>query len=394
MGLMTRSSGCAGSRRILRGSAVTRPKSLFYVVVPAPVGLSLNVSYGPPKTLSLTPPIASGFYHLQSPEPLFSRLAAYGGSPLIQPIPLQVSEIAYSVATKVLGIDSQSPADQVKSLLKIPAEELSVKLGHLPVPLTAAFDGEVVRSKTTYASLANTSNLEKEFPGTDYCKFVLIGDGQFDGMIIGLTALAHRTDNLATSLKNSLNTVFADDPAKAKAILDGFGINESNTDRIPVLNFLNDVGFAQATKATAEAFAGAGSRLGTKSFLTHFNMPNPWPGLWQGKATHALDIAILLGNYNEFLSPGQKASSDQMSGDFLAFANGKEPFSPYTTGDSGVSKVYQAGVDAKDDESRVVKEASEGETGRRQILENLAAGDPAVLDKLLDVFGLFLKGPN
>lgn len=252
----------------------------------------------------------------------------------------------------------------------------------------------MVRSKTSYASLANTSNLEKEFPGTDYCKSILIGDGQFDGMIIGLTALAHRTDNLATSLKNSLNTVFADDPAKAKAILDGFGINESNTDRIPVLNFLNDVGFAQATKATAEAFAGAGSRLGTKSFLTHFNMPNPWPGLWQGKATHALDIAILLGNYNEFLSPGQKASSDQMSGDFLTFANGKEPFSPYTADDGGVSKVYYAGVDAKDDESRIVKEASEGETGRRQILENLAAGDRAVLDKLLDVFGLFLKGPN
>jgi carboxylesterase type B len=342
----------------------------------------------------LTAPVASGFYHLQSPEPLFSRLAAYGGSPLIQPIPLEVSEIAYSTAMKVLGIEGQSPADQVKSLLKIPAEELSAKLGHLPVPLTAAVDGEVVRSKTSYAALANTGSLEKEFPGTDYCKSILLGDGQFDGMIIGLTALAHRTDNLATSLQISLNTVFADDPAKTKTILDGYGINESNTDRIPVLDFLNDVGFAQAAKATAEAFAGAGSRLGTKSFLTHFNMPNPWPGMWQGKATHALDMAILLGNYNEFLSPGQKATSEQMSGDFLAFANGKEPFSPLAAGNACMSKVYQAVADAKDDDSRVVKESSEGETGRRQILDKLAAGDPTVLDKLLDVFGLFLKGPN
>jgi hypothetical protein len=309
-------------------------------------------------------------------------------------VPLQVSEIAYGIATKLLGIEHQSPADQVNSLLKIPAEELSAKLGPLPVPLTAALDGEVVRSKTSYAALANTGALEKEFPGTDYCKSILLGDAQFDGMVIGLTALAHRKDNLAAALKKSLNTVFATDPAKVKAILDGYGIDESNTDSIPVLNFVNDIGFAQATKATAEAYAGAGSRLGTKSFLTHFNMPNPWPGMWQGKPTHALDVAILLGNYNEFLSPGQKATSEQMSGDFLAFANGKEPFPPYSSGDNGVSKVYQAGAEAKDDESRVVKESSEGETGRRQILEKLAAGDPTVLDRLVDVFGLFLQGPN
>ncbi|POS81392.1 carboxylesterase [Diaporthe helianthi] len=337
---------------------------------------------------------ASGFFHLQSPEPLFSRLAAYGGSPLIQPIPLQVSEIAYEIATKILGIDSQPPADQVKSLLDIPAEELSAKIGRLPVPVTAAEDGEVVRSTTSFAALADTSALEKEFPGTEYCKPVLLGDGEFDGMVLAVTALAARQDNLATSLRKSLETVFADDPAKVKTILDGYGINESNTDRDPVLNFVNDIGFAQPAKATAEAFAAAGSRLGTSSFLAHFNMPNPWPGVWQGRATHALDIAILLGNYNDFLSPGQKATSEQMSGDLLAFANGNEPFTPYAAGGGGVAKVYQAAADAKDDESRVVKESSEGDTGRRQILETVAAGDPVVLDKLLGAFGLFLKGPG
>ncbi|KAI3390937.1 hypothetical protein diail_8335 [Diaporthe ilicicola] len=337
---------------------------------------------------------ASGFFHLQSSEPLFSKLAGYGGSPLIQPIPMEVTEIAYSVATKVLGIDSLPPADQVRSLLKIPAEELSAKLGGLPVPLSAALDGDVIRSRTNYAALADAGSLEKAFPGANWCKAVLIEDGQFDGMIIGLTALAHRTDNLATSLKNCLNTIFADEPAKVKTVLDGYGINDSNTDRVPVLNFLNDIGFAQAAKATAEAWAGAAARLGTKSFLAHFNMPNPWSGPWQGHASHALDIAILLGNYNDFLSPGQKNSSDQMSGDLLAFAYGKEPFSQYTAGNSGVSKVYIAGVDAKKDESRVVNESSESETGRRRIIEDVAAGDPVVLDKLLSVFGLFVQGPK
>lgn len=294
----------------------------------------------------------------------------------------------------MLGIDSLPPADQVKSLLTIPAGELSTKLAGLPVPLMAALDGDVVRSTTTYAALADTSSLGKTFPGAKWCKAILVGDGQFDGMIIGLTALAHRTDNLASSLKNCLNTIFADDPAKVKTILDGYGINESNTDTIPVLNFINDIGFAQAAKATAEAWAEAGAMLGTKSFLAHFNMPNPWSGPWQGHASHALDIAILLGNYNEFLSPGQKATSDQMSGDLLAFAHGKEPFSPYTAGEGGVSKVYNAGADARNDESKVVDESSEGETGRRRIMGDLAAGDAVVLDKLLGVFGLFVQGPK
>lgn len=358
------------------------------------VGLLQKKCCEPARTNRLTSPLASGFFHLQSSEPVFSQLAAYGGSPLIQPIPLEVTEIAYSIAAKVLGIDSLSPADQVKSLLKIPAEEISAKLAGLPVPLSAALDGDVVRSKTTYTALANTPSLEKAFPGVEWCKTILLGDGQFDGMIIGLTALAHRTDNLSTSLKNCLNTIFADDPAKVKTILDGYGINDSNADKVPVFNFLNDIGFAQPAKATAEAWAGTGARLGTKSFLTHFNMPNPWPGMWQGQATHALDIAILLGNYNDFLSTGQKACSDQMSGDLLAFAYGKEPFSPYTAGNDGVSKVYKANVDASNDESNVARESDEGETGRRRILDDVAAGDPTVLDKLLDVFGLFVQGPK
>ncbi|KAG8162827.1 hypothetical protein KVR01_007305 [Diaporthe batatas] len=337
---------------------------------------------------------ASGFFHLQSPEPLFTRLAAYGGSPLIQPVPLQVSEAAYGIAAEILGIDAQPPAEQVRSLLAVPAGELLARVGHLPVPLTAAEDGDVVRSTTSFAALADTGALEKEFPGTAYCKSVLVEDGQFDGMIIGLTALAARTDNLAASLRTALEAVFADDPATVTALLDGYGISESNADRVPVLNFINDIGFAQPARATAGAFAGAGPRLGTRSFLAHFNMPNPWPGLWQGHATHALDIAILLGNYNAFLGPGQRATAEQMAGDFLAFANGAEPFAPYAVGGDGVAKVYQAAADAEEDESRVVKVSSGGDTGRRQILDKLAGRDPSVLDKLLDVFGLFLKGPG
>lgn len=89
---------------------------------------------------------ACGFFHLQSDEPLFCQLVALGGSPLVQPLPLQVAEIAYGIVTSVLGLDKLSPAEQVEALLAIPAEELSAKLAGVPFPVAAVVDGDIVKS--------------------------------------------------------------------------------------------------------------------------------------------------------------------------------------------------------------------------------------------------------
>ncbi|KUI72129.1 Neuroligin-4, Y-linked [Cytospora mali] len=337
---------------------------------------------------------ASGFYHLHSTEPLFNQLVAFGGSPMLRPFPLEVAEIAYSIITNVLGLDGLPPAEQVKSLLAIPATQLSAKLAGVAIPISAVVDGDIVPSEATYAGLANTEALKTLFPGTEWCKTIMVGDGQLDSMVMAITALGSRTDNLAATLKSCLAAVFPDDPTQVKAVVDAYGIDESNTDRMPVLHFINDIIFGYPAEATAKAWAGAGSKLGTKSFLTHFNMPNPWAGDWQGHATHALDVAILLGNYNKFLSEGQRACSEKMAGDLLAFAHGKEPFPPFSGGTDGVSMVYYAGVGSDKDESHVVNDSDRNGTGRRGILVDVAAGQPEVLDNLLKAAALLLQGPK
>ncbi|ROW07249.1 hypothetical protein VMCG_03797 [Cytospora schulzeri] len=337
---------------------------------------------------------ASGFVHLHSTEPLFKQLVGMGGSPLLQPFPFEVAETAYSIMTSVLGLDGLPPSEQVKALLEIPAADLSAKLIGAPIPIGSVIDGDIVPSRATYAGLADADSVKSLYPGTEWCKSILVGDGQLDGMVIAVTALGHRTDNLASTLKNCLAAALPDESARVKAIVDAYGIDASNTDRLPVVHFVNDILFAQGTKATAQAWAGAGTKLGTKSYLTHFNMPNPWSGEWQGHATHALDLAILLGNYNEFLSEGQRACSEKMADDLLAFAYGKEPFPPYSGAPDGTSTVYYAGVSSEKDESKVVNESDRAGTGRRRILEDVAAGQPEVLDNLLKAVALLLQGPR
>lgn len=314
---------------------------------------------------------------------------------MLQPIPQEVAEVAYSILTSIMGLDGLPPAEQVRALLEVPATQLSAKLAAAPpIPIAAVIDGDIIPSKTTYAGLSSTDTLESIFPGAEWCKTILVGDGQLDGNIMAIAALAHRTDNLAASLRSCLRAEFPDRPDRVKAVLDAYGIDESNTDVFPVLHFINDISFAYPAKVTAQAWAGAGSRLGTRSFLTHFNMPNPWPGAWQGHATHSLDLAILLGNYNEFLGEGQRATSERMARDLLALAYGEEPFPPFSAGQDGTARVYYAGKESDKDESLLANESDRIAIGRRGILEDTFAGQPEVLDTLLAVFGLFLQGPR
>lgn len=321
-------------------------------------------------------------------------MVALGGGPLIQPLPQVVGDIGYGIATAALGLDKLPPADQVKSLLEIPAAELSSKLSKVPFPLSAVVDNDIVKATPTFAGLTNTDNLEALFPGINWCKTISMGDGQLDGMIMAITALGGRTDNLNASLKKCLEIVLADDSSKIPAVLQAYGIDETKDDKMPVIHFINDIIFAQGAKAVAQAWAATGSRLGTKAYLTHFNLPNPWDGPWKGHATHALDTAILLGNYNEYLSEGQKACAEKMTGDFLSLVYGKEPFPAYSGADDGKSMVYFAGADSKEDVSHVVSDSDESNTGRRGFLDDIAAGDAAVLDKLLGAFGLLAQGPK
>lgn len=328
-----------------------------------------------------------------------------------------MGDLAFSAVTSLLGLTDLAPADQVQSLLSLPAQELSAKLAHAPLPINALLDNDIVKAIPSYTTIAAAAaatggseegQLSTLFPGTKWCKTIHMGDSQLDGMVFDVTVLQHRPDNLPDTLIKSLAAVFrADSDALVTPLVQAYGIDataallstDSKSERekakLPVIHFLNDIVFAQGAKATARAWSRQQQHT-SKAYLSHFNMPNPWAGPWQGVASHALDIVIVLGTYNEFLSAGQKACAEHMTDDFLRLAYGRDgddPFPPYQDGDgNGKSMVYFAEVDSEKEASQVVKDADASLTKRRAILEEVAGGKPEVLDQYLAAFGLFMQG--
>lgn len=72
----------------------------------------------------------------------------------------------------------------------------------------------------------------------------------------------------------------------------------------------------------AREFAREWSLAGLEAFLCRFNCPNPWDGAWKGHATHILDLAFLLLNYNQYLSKGQQQAAERFADDVIACARG------------------------------------------------------------------------
>lgn len=317
---------------------------------------------------------------------------------MLQPFPQEVAEHAYNLLTTALGLEALPPPEQVQALLSMPTADLQAKLSTapVPIPISSVIDNDIVPAATTYATLADPQSTRALYPGTQWCKSLLLGDGQHDGMVIMLMALSSRTDDLPAALRSHLAAALPDDPASADALAARYGIGP---DPDAVLQLVNDAIFAQGTTAAARAWArcGGGSAEvdGNRAFLARFNMPNPWAGGWRGRATHALDMAVLLGNYNEFLGRGQRACSERMAEGLLAFAHGGEPFPAYSgRTEDGVSMVYYAGVGDEEDGSGVVREADRVGTGRRGIMEEVAGGRPEMLDKVLLAVGMLLQGPK
>jgi carboxylesterase type B len=135
---------------------------------------------------------ASGFVHLQSEEPLFQRIAAWGGSGLMQPLPLGVAEIGYGMVVKTLGLDSLPPAEQVKELLRIPQDEFEAKVRDVHAPYMAWADGDVVPSVPTFSAIADPEGLKKVYPGVQWCPKMWMGSCSMDVSRISNSVLTNR----------------------------------------------------------------------------------------------------------------------------------------------------------------------------------------------------------
>ncbi|KAJ9632940.1 hypothetical protein H2204_007508 [Knufia peltigerae] len=337
----------------------------------------------------------SGWFHLQSPEPLFHQIVAMSGSSFLRPRPLALLEKGFARAAAELGAKDASPEDQVKRLVEAPKEDIIVKLGR-KIPVGPFLDGDLVRTTSSFKDLVDQNHeLSKPYPALQHCKRVIMGDCQMDGMGFD-SRVRNRTDILPHTLSQSLSTVFNPiDPKIAPAIVSAYGldanvkVNSRETTK-PCLDFTADVSFALPTRYLTRAWA-ASSVADSKAYLCHFNSPNPWDGAWKGHATHALDIIFVLQNFHEQLSSGQRLCAERYAKDLIAFVNGAEPWPAYDNDKQPGAMIYYAPIEGEKDESVFVPKWTPETTGRTNFLVDLVGEDS--LDKLVQANQMFLVGP-
>jgi carboxylesterase type B len=109
-----------------------------------------------------------------------------------------------------------------------------------------------------------------------------------------------------------------------------------NRDRNGFLCLIHDIMFYAPAEMIASAWPAG------RSYLYHFNEPNPWPGRWQGHASHLTDLAFLWQNYEEALAPASRQVSRHFSADLISFINGRAPWTAYRAAESSppMARIY------------------------------------------------------
>lgn len=173
--------------------------------------------------------------------------------------------------------------------------------------------------------------------------------------------LGPRTAGVAKTFCDSIHKTLGDSSNK---VLDAYGINPNLSDDeglYKILKFSTDINFFAPAIAIAKGWPG-------KSFVYHFNEPNPWDGAWKGEAGHVLDVAYLFQNYNEFLDEAQRQVAVTFAGDFIKFMNGKSAWA--TFGSKEGAQCY--GPSGKGFTAEFVEGVATEKSGRRNTIYELA----------------------
>ncbi|KAK6343781.1 hypothetical protein TWF696_007443 [Orbilia brochopaga] len=269
-------------------------------------------------------------------EPLFNQLIAMGGSCcLIPPASMETHDSIFEKAMDLLGLSEEPFEKQLATILEMPVEDL-VSQTFQVVPALPAVDRIFLPKAHGIFCLSDPEDIS--IPGKLWCKSMIIGDSKDDGVIMGLGILAaNRAASIPTTFPAHFEKSFLSDPEDLALIKEHYGI-ESDTPSShafdTLLQMSSDICFLAPTHYLAAGFPG-------KSYVYHFNYKNPWSGLWGGKASHILDIAVALGNYNDNgLDSAGVEVSKEMQKSFIDFANGEEPWEQFQEIGTGPLKVF------------------------------------------------------
>ncbi|KXT04269.1 hypothetical protein AC578_7890 [Pseudocercospora eumusae] len=299
-------------------------------------------------------------YHLLSTEPLFKRLMLMSGTILLLPtMSLEAAEANYQKAMQVLGLESATPEERIKTLLTMDGIELCSKMLTSGIASAPVHDSDIVDCLTT-PTFENIGTASFEIPGRSWCQGAIIGDCQFDGNIQFLR-LAHKEKDIASNIRTSFTASLGEEPAKA--VLAAYAISPESPEQEAfhhVLELCNDIHFYAPTISLASNLSHV-----MPVYMYRFNEPNPWPGKFSGLAIHIQDLTWLFQNFNDFLDGERQAQAQEFGKGVIAFVNGRRPWKAWRVGDETAFVLGPGG------RVEVVRDQAPG-NGRRKIIRELA----------------------
>ncbi|KIX03914.1 uncharacterized protein Z518_07467 [Rhinocladiella mackenziei CBS 650.93] len=329
--------------------------------------------------------------HLYSKEPLFNRAIATGGSCLlVPPFSPQDHESVYQKVLAVLGSEDLGPEERIQKLLSIPMDEIIAKLPPY-ITFLPMVDGDIIPCRPTFAAVSDPA--DESMPGKQWCEGLTIGDSQFDASTFGFM-MAHLKPNIRQKFSASIRSSLSSTPHIAESLLELYDfkaialLDPRDDDEIAFFNFLKfctDIGYYAATTSFARGWPSSNSKI----FTFFFNEPNPWPGVYQGLATHVLDVVFLFQNYNDKLPPSQEAAAKEFALDLMRFVSGKDPWEENIVSQRK-AKVFGPSTGDGRSVSRIIDNAESEASGRRIAILDL--GNEVGFDVLAEALRRFQMG--
>lgn len=295
-----------------------------------------------------------------------------GNSLGLKPLPSAIPDMLYPIILQSLGLSDLTPGQRAERLKTLPFEDLLLKIPP-NVPMLAVQDNDLIPEVLEFSKLPSAVS-------GSWCLELLIGDCSLDGMILGEMALGSRSKGIGKAFAASVRSSFTQKPEVADAILRSYDIDDSSPvddkDWVSICKFASEIAFEATSTAWAETWLGHGP-----VYRYFFNEQNPWPGKYQGHATHILDAVFFLQNFNEFLNEEQKTTAKRMASDFISFANGKG-VTPSFTKDNLPCVLY----------GKAGERDTDRQTGRRTVLTEIVQKEMVSWDELQAAWSNFLQG--
>lgn len=250
-------------------------------------------------------------------EALFARVILMSGeTTLRKPRNKQWQQQMYEDQSAYLGLDAKDKDGRRRALLMTDAEALAQKL-----PLAQHFTGTIdrlwLKADVTLETLIDGQCVEHK---PSWCKEFIVGDAAHDGIVLKARILDH--PQVFDRLKEACNTYLS--PVEAHKLLATYKLDGAlNVNEITgrICELASELRFHVPALAVYQGWKRCVPQK--KASRYHFHVANPVEGPFKGLASHELDVAYLLQNFNSQFDQKNRELAENIADHFIRFINGE-----------------------------------------------------------------------